>query len=271
MTDQNQHQAPNNQPRQTARQSIWGLLGLAFKLLKSGGAIKVALAGASFAAYSYVFNWQFAVLLIACLVFHEYGHLRAMKKMGIKTKGIYLIPFFGGAAVQEEWCKTRWEEVYIAMMGPVYGLIMTLAFYAIYLATDSHTMAAAASFSALLNLFNLLPIYPMDGGRVIKGIAFSIGSRIGIAVLALSIAFGVYLMFTFHLALLGLLTILGAVELFASFKERHFTQLAPLSAFGNVVSIAWYLGTAAALVAIIWAVATSDVVGAQIPAVILNT
>ena len=248
-----------------------GYIGLGFKLFKSAGAIKVALAGASLATYSYLFSWQFAILLIGCLVFHEYGHLRAMKKFGLKTKGIYLIPFFGGAAVQEDWCKTRWEEVYIALMGPVYGLAMTIGFYVVFLATDSPTMAAAASFSALLNLFNLLPIYPMDGGRVIKGVAFSIGSKVGVIALVLSIAFGIYVMFTFHLALLGFLTLLGAIELFATFKQRHYQRLAPLTTFGSVLTVLWYLATAAGLIAIIWLVATSGVVGANIPAVILNT
>jgi len=260
------------QPEQQKKPSMMvGLLMLFFKLFKSAGAIKVALAGASFAAYSYVFNWQFAVLLIGCLVFHEYGHMRAMQKMGIKTKGIYLIPFFGGAAVQEGWCKTRWEEVYIAMMGPFYGLIMTVGFYILYLVTGYDTLAAAAAFSALLNLFNLLPIFPMDGGRVLKGVAFSMGTRVGIVALVASIGFGIYLMFAFNLALLAILTLMGAFELMASFKERHLSTLAPLTAFGNLTAIAWYLGTAAGLVAIIWIVGTSGVVAAQIPTIILNS
>ncbi|MEI6858836.1 MAG: site-2 protease family protein, partial [Shewanella sp.] len=91
--------------------SLIGLGSLGFKLLKSVKVIKVVLAGASVAAYSWLFSFQFALALIACLVFHEYGHIRAMKYFGMKTKGIYLIPFMGGLALSDEKINTRWQDV----------------------------------------------------------------------------------------------------------------------------------------------------------------
>ncbi|WP_352260335.1 hypothetical protein, partial [Psychrobacter sp. TB55-MNA-CIBAN-0194] len=78
--------------------SVVGLASLGFKLLKSAKVVKVLFAGASVAAYSWLFSFEFALALIGCLVFHEYGHIRAMKHFGMKTKGIYLIPFVGGLA-----------------------------------------------------------------------------------------------------------------------------------------------------------------------------
>lgn len=81
--------------------SLIGLASLGLKLLKSAKVIKGGvLAVASLAAYSWLFSVQFALALVACLVFHEYGHIRAMKYFGMKTKGgIYLIPFLGGLAL----------------------------------------------------------------------------------------------------------------------------------------------------------------------------
>ncbi len=76
------------------------------KALKSAKVIKVALASASLAAYSWLFSIEFALALIACLMFHEYGHIKAMKYFGMKTKGIYLIPFLGGLALSDEKINT---------------------------------------------------------------------------------------------------------------------------------------------------------------------
>ena len=85
---------------------MMGLASLGFKLLKSAKMIKVLLAGASLAAYSWFFSMQFALSLLACLVFHEYGHIRAMKYFSMQIKGIYLIPFVGGLAVTDEKINT---------------------------------------------------------------------------------------------------------------------------------------------------------------------
>jgi len=93
-------------------------------LLKIGGKFitvitkmsKLIFAGASIVAYSYIFTWQFALVLVAMIFIHEYGHLTAMKQCGMKTKGIYLIPFFGGAAITDDMFKSRRDESYIALM-----------------------------------------------------------------------------------------------------------------------------------------------------------
>ena len=75
------------------KRGFLGFAALGFKLFKSAKVVKAALAGASVAGYAWLFSIEFALMLIACLVVHEYGHVRAMKYFGIKTKGIYLIPF----------------------------------------------------------------------------------------------------------------------------------------------------------------------------------
>ena len=84
---------------------------ISFKAL--GGILSVGL-------YTYLFTWQMGVSLVAFILLHEYGHLWAMKKCGIKTRGIYLIPGFGGVALAEEGFKSGRNEAFIAIMGPVF-------------------------------------------------------------------------------------------------------------------------------------------------------
>ena len=200
-----EQQTPIKVASEPKKISLLGLGSLALKLFKSAKIIKVVLAGASIAAYSWFFSFQFAAALIACLVFHEYGHIRAMKYFGMKTKGIYLIPFVGGLAVSDEKINTRWQDVVISIMGPTFGLIMSLVCLIIYWLTGSEFFAGLATFNALLNLFNLLPILPLDGGHILKSISFSMNSKIGLLACVLGAAAGVFISYALGLALLGFL------------------------------------------------------------------
>jgi hypothetical protein len=128
-----------------------------------------------------LFTWQFAVIMLGMLVIHEGGHLRCMKHYGMKTKGIYLIPLIGAAAVAEDNFPSRRAEATIALAGPLTGAALAAGTGLLYFATRNGAFAAAAAWMALTNLFNLLPVVPLDGGRVVKSITLSIGSRTGLA------------------------------------------------------------------------------------------
>ncbi|OXR99494.1 Zn-dependent protease [Shewanella algae] len=252
-----ERQTPDIAPVKQQKLSLVGLVSLGFKLLKSAKVIKVVLAGASIAAYSWLFSLQFALALIACLVFHEYGHIRAMKYFGMKTKGIYLIPFMGGLALSDEKINTRWQDVVISIMGPTFGLLMSLAALVAYWITGNPFFAGLAAFNALLNLFNLLPILPLDGGHILKSISFSMNSAIGLIACILGAAIGVFISYSLGLALLGFLLLIGSAEILFEWKQRHHSHLLPLDRYGQVFSIVWYLLTVAALVAVIWYLAGS--------------
>ena len=232
--------------------SFIGLGGLALKLLKSAKVIKVLFAAGSLAAYSWLFSIEFAIALILCLVFHEYGHIKAMKYFGLKTKGIYLIPFVGGLALSDSKINTRWQDVVISIMGPFFGLVLSVAALIGYWITDIEILAGIAVFNALLNLFNLLPVLPLDGGHVLKSIAFSVNSKIGIVACVLGALLGVYISYHFGLALLGFLLAIGSFEIVLEYKRRHLSDLLPLDRYGQVVSALWYVITVAGLCAIIW-------------------
>lgn len=251
--------------------SLIGLGSLALKLFKSAKIIKVVLAGASVAAYSWFFSFQFAAALIACLVFHEYGHIRAMKYFGMKTKGIYLIPFVGGLAVSDEKINTRWQDVVISIMGPTFGLIMSLVCLIIYWLTGSEFFAGLATFNALLNLFNLLPILPLDGGHILKSISFSMNSKIGLLACVLGAAAGVFISYALGLALLGFLLLIGSVEIVFEWRARFNSHLLPLDRYGQLFSTAWYLLTVVALIGIIFYFAKSGDQLLSLPLIILGS
>ena len=247
-----------------SKPNSWLAIGLiAFKLLKAVQVFKVALLAASVAVYSVMFTVEFAFALIAVLVFHEYGHLRAMKKCGLPTKGMYLIPFVGGLAVGD-MPKTRWQDVYISMMGPVYGLIMTVGFYVVYLVTESHFAGLVASTSALLNLFNLIPVHPLDGGRVVKSLVFS--GRNYLALVALLTISAACFVFAWKLGFyfITFFIVLGVVDILASWRVGLAEDIPPLNAYGIWFSVLWYLAIVAIFLGMIMLIAQDGLPGSEI-------
>lgn len=140
----------------------------------------------SFATYSLVWSWEFAVLLIGALMFHEYGHIWAMKRCGVPTSGIYLIPFVGGAAVASDKMPSRNADVFISLMGPVFGFALAGATALVYAWTGWTVLAAATVWMIIVNLFNLVPVYPLDGGRVLKCVAHSLPFMVGLGFMGMS-------------------------------------------------------------------------------------
>jgi len=257
--------------KQPIKFSFIGLAGLGLKLLKSAKVIKVLFAAGSLAAYSWLFSIEFAIALILCLVFHEYGHIKAMKYFGLKTKGIYLIPFVGGLALSDDKINTRWQDIVISIMGPFFGLILSIACLIGYWLTDLEILAGLAVFNALLNLFNLLPVLPLDGGHVLKSIAFSINSKIGLATCIIGAVLGIYISYHFGLALLGFLLAIGSIEIFFEYKRRHLSNLLPLNRYAQIVSGLWYVVTLGGLSAIIWLVGQTGNDALSLPLKILGS
>ena len=195
------------------------LISVGVKFAKVAKVGKMGLAIGSMAAYVYIFTWQFAVLLMISLFFHESGHIWAMKRCGLKTKGIYFIPFLGAAAVSEGTFETRKNEAYIAIMGPIWGFALAVITLIGYYVTGNALFAASAGWMAMVNLFNLLPINPLDGGRIMKSIAFSIDSKMGLIFLVIGIIVSIFLTFWARLILFLILLLIGTLELFFEFRE----------------------------------------------------
>lgn len=242
---------------------------LILKLSKSAGAIKAALAGTALAGWAWLFNLEFALGLIAALLIHEYGHLHAMKRCGLKVKGIYLLPFIGGVAVSER-ASSRWQDFKIAIAGPAFGTVGALAAYWLWLETQYPALALFAAISLLLNLFNLLPMVPLDGGRIVQAAAYSRkgkAAKIGLVVVTggLSCAawyFGFYLLMLFG--------ILGTFDLLSDTDERD-KALPPMTDTGILVTILAYCGLLAILLWLSVLMADSGIPGTNLPLIFISS
>ncbi|CAH9063148.1 hypothetical protein PSECIP111854_03166 [Pseudoalteromonas sp. CIP111854] len=258
-------------PHSENKKSLIGLAALGFKVFKSAKVIKAALAGASVAGYAWLFSWPFALMLVACLVIHEYGHVRAMQYFNIKTKGIYLIPFVGGLAVSDDKITTRWQDVVISLMGPAFGLITSVLGVVLYYATNMEIFAGVAVLSALLNLFNLLPILPLDGGHVLKSISFSMKSWVGLTVCMAGVLFGLWISYIFGLMLLVFFLFIGSFEILFEWRARHASHLLPLDKYGQVFSAVMYILVAAGHIAVMMHFADSENVILSLPMKLLSS
>jgi len=224
-----------------------GVLPKLFKLLKVG---KLTLAAASVGAYSLIFTWQFALIIIGMLVVHEYGHLLMMKRYGMKTRGIYLIPFLGAAAVADEEFADRRSEAVIAMAGPLTGAALAVLSGLLYAATDWPYLAAAAAWMAGINLFNLLPVSPLDGGRVMKSVTISISSRLGLGFMIVMLVVGVALAVKAELIIFVVLIPFGIIDFILERRRERRSIGTPkprMSRTSIQVAFASYVALAIAL------------------------
>lgn len=229
-------------------------LAIFTKLLKSVKVTKVGLAGASAATYAHLFTWEFALLIMVMLFVHESGHVWAMKRCGVKTKGFYFIPFFGGAAVAESAFPSRAAEVHIAIMGPIFGLAFSALIGVLYYFTGNPIFAAGASWGALINLFNLLPINPLDGGRIWKSVAFSVHSGLGLAFLLFGMLLGALGSVFLGLSLLAFMAIIGGFELLTEWHgyKRNGLRIPIMGPAGLLSSMVLYIGVGLALWGVMW-------------------
>ncbi|MBC6477330.1 MAG: tetratricopeptide repeat protein [Hormoscilla sp. GM7CHS1pb] len=121
------------------------------------------------------FHLQYLLIIIGVIFLHEAGHFLAMKGFGYQDKSIFFIPFFGAAATGDKEDATLTEKVWVLLAGPLPGLIMGIGLaIAIYGKSEVPEWLTTASWMLInLNFFNLLPIYPLDGGKVADLLLFS--------------------------------------------------------------------------------------------------
>lgn len=186
--------------------------------VKSLFGIKGAGLAGSVGLYSYLFTWQMGIAIVVFIAIHEYGHVWAMKRCGIKTKGMFFIPGFGAVAIAEERFGSARNEAYIAIMGPVFGLVgFVFPLGVLYYQTGEPLWAAIAALMAFINLVNLFPINPLDGGRILKALAYS--ERLA-ASLVITVAISVVTAFLGAAAgfvLLAYMALLGIWEIAVAF------------------------------------------------------
>jgi Zn-dependent protease len=120
----------------------------------------------SFGAYLLFGPWWFALGLVGLLFVHEMGHVLEARRQGLPVSVPIFIPFMGAMITMKEMPHNAWREARLAIAGPIVGSLGALVLYAFGVAYDSHNLKALAFLGFFLNLFNLLPVIPLDGGRI---------------------------------------------------------------------------------------------------------
>ncbi|NUR75184.1 MAG: site-2 protease family protein [Thermoleophilia bacterium] len=116
------------------------------------------------AAYALIWGWKFAIGIVALLLLHEMGHYLEAKREGLHPKLPVFIPFLG--AYVQYTRGNPWQTARVAIAGPIFGGLASLACYLVGLHQHSDLLQALAYFGFLLNLINLLPFGILDGGAV---------------------------------------------------------------------------------------------------------
>jgi Zn-dependent protease len=125
----------------------------------------------SIAAYSLIWGWKFAAGFVALLFVHEMGHYIQMRREGVEPSWMLFIPFLGAAVGARSLGGSAVAEARVGLAGPVLGTLGSLVVAGIYVATGEEFWRALAFVGFFLNLFNLLPVLPLDGGRAMAAMA----------------------------------------------------------------------------------------------------
>jgi len=118
----------------------------------------------------FVFQDKLALLLIitGIVIFHELGHFLAMKIFDYKELGIFFIPLLGAYASGTKHEVSQKQSIIILLAGPLPGIILGIIFHFITLYSPNELLETTSRLLILLNLFNLLPVYPLDGGQILN-------------------------------------------------------------------------------------------------------
>jgi Zn-dependent protease len=141
---------------------VWLLAaGKMGKMLTTGGTMLL-----SMLAYSWVFGWRYAAGFVLLIFVHEMGHYLAARKRGLAVGAPTFIPFVGAWIEMKQMPHDVETEAFVGFAGPLAGTAGALACYWVARQTGSELLLALAYSGCMLNLFNLIPVSPLDGGRI---------------------------------------------------------------------------------------------------------
>jgi Zn-dependent protease len=170
----------------------------------------------SIGAYALLWGWQFAVGFVLLLLVHELGHVWEAKRQGLPVSAPMFIPFLGALITLKQLPDNAWAEAKVAIAGPIIGGLGAAAVWGLGEYLDSDLLIALAFTGFFLNLFNLAPISPLDGGRIVA----AIHPALWIAGLALLLG----LTIVAPNPILILILVLGGLESWRRWKHRHHPE-----------------------------------------------
>ena len=206
----------------------------------------VAVAGSmivSVGAYALVGGWWFGVGLVGMVFVHELGHVLALRRLGVRASAPLFIPFVGAVIGVRGMPRSAWMEAQVALAGPLLGSAGAACVWLVAIFEHSRFLTALAFLGFLINLFNLIPVVPLDGGRAAAALhpAIWLLGLAGLAVVAVARPSPI----------LTLLLLIGSLELWRRWRARGLQALARYYSVGRwqrltVASV--YLGLAGSLV-----------------------
>lgn len=167
----------------------------------------------SVGAYALIWGLPFAVGFVLLLFLHEMGHYIQLRREGVKPSGMLFIPFLGAVVGARSLGGSAIAEARVGLAGPVLGSLAAAALIPVAAATGNEMFRALAFTGFFLNLFNLLPVVPLDGGRAMAAMAPWMWF-LGLGVLAV-------LAFTFPNPVMLLILLFGALETWRRWKTRR--------------------------------------------------
>jgi Zn-dependent protease len=196
----------------------------------------------SIGAYALLWGWKFAVGFVLLLLVHELGHALEAKRQGIPISAPLFIPFLGAVIAMKQMPQDAWREAKVALAGPIVGSLGAAAVWVAAEATDSDFLRALAFTGFFLNLFNLLPIVPLDGGRAVAALhpAFWLVGLVGLAALT----------FLWPNPILILILVVGGLELWSRWRGRGLPEYEAyyrVQPWQRAVVAVAYIGLAAGL------------------------
>ena len=169
-------------PRQTGRQAAGWLGGAAaalFGFIKYGGLLllKIPALGTlvslliSFGAWAWIRGPWFAAALLAMIFVHEMGHVLEIRRQGMQATAPIFIPFLGAAIFQRSHPTSAVKQAQIGIAGPIAGTIGATAAFLLYLSTGWDVLLLAAFLGFIINLFNLIPVWQLDGSWILAPVS----------------------------------------------------------------------------------------------------
>jgi Zn-dependent protease len=197
----------------------------------------------SVGAYALLGGWWFGLGLVGLIFVHEMGHVLELRRQGVPASAPLFIPFMGAFVGMKQMPKNAWKEAQVALAGPLLGTLGAGAVWAVGAAYDSRFLQALAFVGFLINLFNLLPVVPLDGGRAVAALHPSVwlAGLVGLAVLT----------YFFPNPIILIVLVLGGLEAWQRWRSRHlpgsqdYYRVRP---WQRALVAAVYLGLAAFLV-----------------------
>jgi Zn-dependent protease len=207
------------------------------KLFTTAGSMVV-----SIGAYSLIWGWRFAVGFVLLLLVHEMGHWFQLRREGVKASAPMFIPFLGAVIWARSFGGNALAEARVGLAGPVLGSLGAAAVAGASYATGSDLLRALAFTGFFLNLFNLLPVVPLDGGRAMAALSPAMWIVGFLLLVAMTIAF--------PNPILLLVLVFGGLETWRRWRERKSPEArayydVPL--YARLLVAAVYIGLAALL------------------------